>query len=117
MMIRLFATTLFLVYWSLQVSVSLLSGPSRKMLPSSSDLTEGRMTGSRGERLSAQFIAERYEQIGLTPKGTEGFYQTFSFKAPANPRMRKVRVRGKDLHQCRRVYRQWCPPPVIIGAH
>ncbi len=43
------------------------------------------MTGSNGERLSARYISERFTQIGLSPKGTEGFYQTFSFNPPANP--------------------------------
>ncbi len=118
MMIRLFATTLFLgilvitgfsqpTVWTIQKDVAFLS----------SDLTEGRMTGSQGERLSAQFIAERYEQIGLTPKGTEGFYQTFSFKAPANPHDAKGEGEEKTCTNVVGYIDNGAPATVIIGAH
>ncbi len=61
--------------WSIQKDVAFLS----------SDLTEGRMTGSKGERLSAQYIAERYTQIGLTPKGTEGFLPDIFIQTTCQP--------------------------------
>lgn len=83
----------------------------------SSDLTQGRMTGSEGERMSARYIAERFTQIGLQPKGTEGFFQTFSFHPPANPH--DTLSKGEAL-KCTNVVgflNNDAPTTVIIGAH
>src|SRR5690554_2421717 len=49
------------------------------------DSLKGRKTGSEGERKAAAYIAKRFENIGLQPKGTDGFYQKFTFKASKNP--------------------------------
>ncbi len=50
-----------------------------------SDLLEGRETGTRGEQLAAEYIARRFEQIGLTPKGSEGYFYSFDYKYSNNP--------------------------------
>ncbi|PKA82541.1 PDZ domain-containing protein [Ulvibacter sp. MAR_2010_11] len=50
-----------------------------------SDSLEGRETGTLGERLAAEYIAKRFKDLQLTPKGTQGFYQTFSFKPSSDP--------------------------------
>lgn len=51
-----------------------------------SDEMGGRQTGTPGELLAAAYITERFSDIGLTPKGSEGnFTQTFSFTPSANP--------------------------------
>lgn len=50
-----------------------------------SDSLQGRKTGTEGEIAAANYIAERFEKMGLTPKGTEGFFQDFSFKPSTNP--------------------------------
>ncbi|MEO8681090.1 MAG: M28 family peptidase [Vicinamibacterales bacterium] len=39
-----------------------------------SDLTEGRLTGTRGNALAAEFIKSRFERLGLTPAGDDGSY-------------------------------------------
>ena len=39
-----------------------------------SDELEGRETGSRGEKLAALYIAQQFEQMGLTPMGDSGSY-------------------------------------------
>ncbi len=49
------------------------------------DKLEGRAVGTKGEQLAAEFIAKRYKELGLSPKGTDGFYQTFSRKLEADP--------------------------------
>jgi aminopeptidase YwaD len=41
------------------------------------DKLEGRQAGSKGEELAMQYIAEQYKQIGLEPRGTNGFVQDF----------------------------------------
>jgi aminopeptidase YwaD len=44
----------------------------------SSDGLEGRRTGTKGEQLAAAYITEQMKQVGLSPKGSEGFLQTFT---------------------------------------
>ena len=52
----------------------------------SSDLLQGRETGTEGERLAAQYIASRMAGIGLIPKGDHGsFFQEFSAVVKDNP--------------------------------
>jgi Zn-dependent M28 family amino/carboxypeptidase len=41
------------------------------------DKLEGRQAGSAGESLAMEYIANQYKEIGLEPKGTDGFIQQF----------------------------------------
>lgn len=49
------------------------------------DALEGRQTGTEGERKAAEYIAKRFQDLGLHAKGTNGFLQTFSFKPKTDP--------------------------------
>ena len=49
------------------------------------DLLEGRETGTLGERLASEYIAKRFKDLNLIPKGTDGYYQSFVFKPSSNP--------------------------------
>ncbi|MEO6346603.1 MAG: M20/M25/M40 family metallo-hydrolase [Aquaticitalea sp.] len=49
------------------------------------DNFEGRETGSHGEHDAAEYISKRFVELGLKSKGTNGFYQTFSFKPKTDP--------------------------------
>jgi hypothetical protein len=51
----------------------------------SADKLKGRGTGSKGEKKAAKYIAKQFKEIGLQPKGTDGFYQTFTFRKNSNP--------------------------------
>lgn len=51
----------------------------------SDDKLEGRETGSKGEQLAAAYIVKRFNELGLQEKGTDGFYQAFSFKPKTDP--------------------------------
>ncbi len=44
------------------------------------DNLEGRQTGTKGEKLAAEYIAKRFKSLGLEPKGTDGYFQDFTFK-------------------------------------
>jgi Zn-dependent M28 family amino/carboxypeptidase len=46
-----------------------------------SDKMEGRMTGTKGEKKAASYIAKRMKKLGLLPAGTEGYYQPFNFES------------------------------------
>ena len=49
------------------------------------DKLEGRQTGSQGELEAAKYISKRFKSSGLTPKGTDKYSQTFSFKPKTDP--------------------------------
>ncbi|WP_299121365.1 M28 family peptidase [uncultured Winogradskyella sp.] len=49
------------------------------------DKLEGRQTGTQGEILASEYLIKRFETIGLEPKGTEGYLQSFSFKPKTDP--------------------------------
>ncbi|WP_142784556.1 M28 family peptidase [Changchengzhania lutea] len=51
----------------------------------SDDALEGRQTGTKGERAAAEYIAGRFENLNLEPKGTDQYFQAFSFKPKTNP--------------------------------
>ena len=50
-----------------------------------SDALEGRQTGTDGEKKAANYIANRFKELGLETKGTEGYLQPFTFKPKTNP--------------------------------
>ena len=49
------------------------------------DKLEGRQTGTPGELKAAEYIQNRFKDLGLSAKGTNGFYQDFTFKPKTNP--------------------------------
>ena len=64
-----------------------------------SDALEGRRTGSKGEILAMEYIIDQYKQMGLTPKGVNGFMQEFEInegkQIDAN---NHLKIEGKSLH-------------------
>ena len=61
----------------------------------SDDALEGRQTGTEGEKAAAEYIAKRFENLGLEGKGTIEYFQAFSFKPKTNPHQ-KVNYTVKD---------------------
>lgn len=51
----------------------------------SSDKLEGRRTGTAGEQLAATYIAGQMKLAGLSPKGTDGYLQTFTVREGRDP--------------------------------
>ena len=41
------------------------------------DKLEGRRAGTNGEKLAGEYISQKFEEAGLQPKGSEGFFQPF----------------------------------------
>lgn len=80
---------LILVFLSLLISCNQEHTPENKIKEDVSfladDKLEGRQTGTPGEIKAAEYIKSRFEKLGLSPKGTDGFYQPFSFKPKTNP--------------------------------
>ncbi len=50
-----------------------------------SDSLSGREVGTKGEKMAADYIADRFKRIGLVQYGTEGYLQPFFVKNSSNP--------------------------------
>ena len=49
------------------------------------DKLEGRQTGTEGEKAAAAYLVQRFQELDLEPKGTDGYIQMFNFKPKTNP--------------------------------
>ncbi|NND77046.1 MAG: M28 family peptidase [Flavobacteriales bacterium] len=49
------------------------------------DALKGRATGTEGELTAAKYIADRFKEMGIEPKGTNGFFQKFTFLPKTDP--------------------------------
>lgn len=59
------------------------------------DKLEGRETGTPTEKESAKYLAERFKNMGLDAKGTDGYFQNFTFKPKTHPHGEAIFVDGK----------------------
>ena len=86
-----------------------------------SDELEGRQTGTEGEKKALAYISKRFEELGLTGKGTNGYVQPFSFKPKTNPHEEvKFDVNGDGTIMGNNVigyFDNKAENTVIIGAH
>lgn len=95
-----------------------------------SDNLRGRETGTEGELKAARYIKDRFESLGLSPKGNAGtFFQTFTFAPKNDPHGevallstdRQVRESGNDsLITGTNVIGYLdnkAPNTIVIGAH
>ncbi len=81
-----------------------------------SDFLEGRETGLKGEQLAAEYIAARFEQLGLEPKGDNGsWYHEFDFTYNPNPHAEGGEARvGKNVLG---FLDNGAENTIVIGAH
>ncbi|MEZ4885667.1 MAG: M20/M25/M40 family metallo-hydrolase [Chitinophagales bacterium] len=82
----------------------------------SSDLLEGRETGKKGEDMAAKYLAMRFEEMGLQPKGMDStWFHTFDFNFNSNPHLKEGEPRtGKNVVAALdNGAEEW----IIIGAH
>ena len=49
------------------------------------DKLEGRQTGTEGEKAAAAYLVQRFQELDLEPKGTDGYIQMFNFKPKTKP--------------------------------
>ncbi len=86
-----------------------------------SDEMEGRQTGTEGEKIALAYISKRFEELGLTGKGTNGYVQPFSFKPTTNPHEEvKFDVNGDGTITGNNVigyFDNKAENTIIIGAH
>mgnify|MGYP000168012799 CR=1 FL=1 len=60
------------------------------------DALEGRQTGTEGEKKAAKYIAMRLEGLGVGSKGTNGYYQEFSFLPKTDPHSEVEFTKNQD---------------------
>lgn len=68
------------LYKNLQQHISILAA----------DSLEGRETGMRGEAMAFNYIENQFRDIGLTPKGSDGYLQPFTFTRSTKPSSNNV---------------------------
>lgn len=49
------------------------------------DSLEGRGTGTQGEKKASEYIAKRFKELEIQPKGTNGYFQEFNFTPKTDP--------------------------------
>ncbi|MYK45187.1 MAG: M20/M25/M40 family metallo-hydrolase [Gammaproteobacteria bacterium] len=84
-----------------------------------SDELEGRLTGSEGARLAAEYIAEALQSAGLEPFGDDGsYFQTFEFTADRRilPEANALRVETGDGFQTYQVDTDFRPLSFTANA-
>ena len=85
------------------------------------DKLEGRQTGTQGEILASEYLIKRFETIGLQPKGTEGFSQSFSFKPKTDPHSEVEFTTNADStitgHNVLGFIDNNAKTTIVIGAH
>jgi len=86
------------------------------------DSLKGRKTGSKEEKIAADYIAKRFSDMGIAPKGKEGYFQEFTYKASKNPHQEAIftletndsTVKG---HNVVAYLDNQAENTVVIGAH
>jgi Zn-dependent M28 family amino/carboxypeptidase len=86
------------------------------------DSLMGRATGTSYEMLAGSYLADRFRDLGLEAKGSDGYLQEFTFKPSTNPHQQAavVEKRGDSTSTGRNVIAYLdnkAPTTVIIGAH
>ncbi len=84
------------------------------------DALEGRAIGTPGEEKAAGHIATAFEEAGLKPKGTEGFYQPFTVKKATSPHEQAVvgtDVEGVTGRNVAGYIDNKGTSTIVIGAH
>lgn len=83
-----------------------------------SDQLEGRETGTEGAIKAAEFLAKRFKEIGLEPKGTNGYFQEFSFSPRINPHVApsddSTKITARNVIG---FIDNKAPNTIILGAH
>ena len=124
---RLFKNSIYLIFVTLTIGCTdfrtdrvIRQELEKDIYHLAADDLEGRAFGTIGEEKAAQYLAERFEAIGLTPLGTEGYFQEFVVNKPTNPHEQaKMDANGEGL-KGRNVIgylHNDADHTIVIGAH
>lgn len=92
-----------LVISAMLVSNVLLIGQNNSFEPNfkdhiqflSSDSLEGRLTGTKGEKIALQYLVDQFSTIGLAPRGSDGYLQPFEFTFRREVKAAALSIDGK----------------------
>ena len=82
----------------------------------SSDELEGRLTGSKGEKLAAEYAIKEFKSLGLKPYNKKSFLQPFSYKVRLNPHD-STSVKPNNGNNVIAYLDNKAKKTIIIGAH
>ena len=82
----------------------------------SSDELEGRLTGSKGEKLAAEYAIKEFKSLGLKPYHKKSFLQPFSYKVRLNPHD-STSVKPNNGNNVIAYLDNKAKKTIIIGAH
>lgn len=83
------------------------------------DAREGRGVGTAGLEAAAEYIAQRFAEIGLAPGGTDGYFQTFELD-PNSPALRQTTLGGEQVRNVVGILPgrgELAGQVVVLGAH
>jgi acetylornithine deacetylase/succinyl-diaminopimelate desuccinylase-like protein len=116
--------TIFLTILSLQTTIAqdketILQNLQVDVVYLASNLLEGRETGKPGETMAAQYIASRFAEIGVKPKGTDGgWFQPFTVNIAANPHSTDaINGESRNAKNVVGLIDNGAPTTIVIGAH
>lgn len=113
----------FLAFTGLQASLFAQKISQKQMKKDigylASDELEGRDTGSKGEALAADYVANRLKKMGVTPKGDNGtWFQSFSFTPKKSKHgdqsVEPTKINGKNVVG---YIDHGAVTTVVLGAH
>ncbi|HPF11115.1 MAG TPA: M28 family peptidase [Flavobacteriaceae bacterium] len=87
-----------------------------------SDSLKGRATGMEGEKMAADYLVKRFQELGIQAKGEDGYFQDFIFKPSSNPHEEaSFATEGSDGTETGRnvigYIDNQASKTIIIGAH
>lgn len=119
----LFLGIVFFLYFSgcrqSQVKEAAINSLQKDVAYLASDDLEGRETGTEGAIKASEYLAQRFDEIGLQPMGTEGYYQEFSFTPQINPHVKPSTVDSLKIYGRNVIgyIDNHASNTIILGAH
>ncbi len=111
---------LFLVFLSslivAQEKQVIISKMTEEVTYLASDKLEGRATGTASEELAARYIASKFKEYGVSPKGEDDYFQYFEAKLKENPHSQKIKKEITGINVVGYIDNHE-KETIIIGAH
>jgi Zn-dependent M28 family amino/carboxypeptidase len=83
--LKFFALVLIMAFCSCNSETTNKSRIQEDVVFLADDALEGRQTGTEGEIKAAEYIAKRLKELGIDGKGTDAYFQEFSFLPKTDP--------------------------------
>ena len=115
-----FLISLFLIFLDLslfgQTKEEIIIKMTDEVTYLASDELEGRETGTKSEKLAADYISSKFKEYNLRAKGEEGYLQYFDAKIKENPHSQTIKKKIQGINVVGYIDNQQ-KETVVIGAH